>query len=116
MLLLDPENPRRTRSKSNNAGLAGCSERKVGPLPTCRGHCLAMSGGLVQEIQQETGAQVLIDQTTSNLGYSTVLLKGMADQACYRFVKTRLAAAWCQMSQVDNARDRVNAALEKAAT
>lgn len=70
------------------------AEERVEVEQRCVGWLLGKKGGLVQEIQQETGAQIVIDQTTSNLGYSTVVLKGMVDQ-------------------VDSARDRVNAALEK---
>lgn len=70
------------------------AEERVEVEQRCVGWLLGKKGGVVQEIQQETGAQIVIDQTTSNLGYSTVVLKGMVDQ-------------------VDSARDRVNAALEK---
>lgn len=70
------------------------AEERVEVEQRCVGYLLGKKGGVVQEIEQETGAQILIDQTTSSLGYSTVVLKGMVDQ-------------------VDSARDRVNAALEK---
>ncbi|CAK9072237.1 unnamed protein product [Durusdinium trenchii] len=59
------------------------------------GWLLGKKGGLAKEIELETGAHILIDQSTSQLGYSTVVFSGTADQ-------------------VDNARDRVNAHLEKA--
>mmetsp|Transcript_22546 Transcript_22546/g.27781 ORF Transcript_22546/g.27781 Transcript_22546/m.27781 type:complete len:619 (+) Transcript_22546:30-1886(+) len=70
------------------------TEEQIQVEQRCVGWLLGKKGGLVQEIQQETGAQIHVDQSTSTLGYSTVTLKGMADQ-------------------VDSARDRVNAALDK---
>eukprot|EP00931_Biecheleriopsis_adriatica_P057562 TRINITY_DN34162_c0_g1_i1.p1 TRINITY_DN34162_c0_g1~~TRINITY_DN34162_c0_g1_i1.p1 ORF type:complete len:614 (-),score=145.98 TRINITY_DN34162_c0_g1_i1:105-1946(-) len=59
------------------------------------GWLLGKRGGLAKEIEQESGANVTIDQSTKELGYSTVRITGNADQ-------------------VDHARDRINASLEKA--
>lgn len=70
-------------------------EEKVEIQQRWVGYLLGKKGGLAKEIQQETGASVLIDQSTSTLGYSTVVLTGTSDQ-------------------VDSARVRVNASLEKA--
>eukprot|EP00913_Durusdinium_trenchii_P035445 g33171.t1 len=83
--------------RSSNAGLDGCWARKVAWQR--RSNWSARRGGRLEreecmETLVETGAHILIDQSTSQLGYSTVVFSGTADQ-------------------VDNARDRVNAHLEK---
>jgi len=77
------------------AGSRGEEKEKVEIPQRVVGYLLGKKGGLAKEIQQETGASVLIDQSTSTLGYSTVVLTGTSDQ-------------------VDSARVRVNASLEKA--
>lgn len=59
------------------------------------GWLLGRGGGIVREIEKESGASITIDQATKGLGFSTVRLSGTA-------------------TQVDQARERVVASLEKA--
>eukprot|EP00933_Yihiella_yeosuensis_P040960 TRINITY_DN35389_c0_g1_i1.p1 TRINITY_DN35389_c0_g1~~TRINITY_DN35389_c0_g1_i1.p1 ORF type:complete len:661 (+),score=197.17 TRINITY_DN35389_c0_g1_i1:49-2031(+) len=61
------------------------------------GWLLGKAGGIIKEIEKESGTKIAIDQSTQHLGYSTVQINGLADQ-------------------VDIARERVVASLEKAGT
>eukprot|EP00927_Polykrikos_kofoidii_P070650 TRINITY_DN67061_c0_g1_i1.p1 TRINITY_DN67061_c0_g1~~TRINITY_DN67061_c0_g1_i1.p1 ORF type:complete len:695 (-),score=148.90 TRINITY_DN67061_c0_g1_i1:284-2368(-) len=62
---------------SNDGGRgAGDSEDMVQVEQKWIGWLLGRGGGVVREIEQESGCKLTIDQTTKQLGYSTIQLQG----------------------------------------
>lgn len=55
------------------------------------GWLLGKGGGVAKEIEQETGARVSIDQSTKDLGYSTVKISG--EVSCVEIAKGRVSSS-----------------------
>eukprot|EP00930_Biecheleria_cincta_P061176 TRINITY_DN46734_c0_g1_i1.p1 TRINITY_DN46734_c0_g1~~TRINITY_DN46734_c0_g1_i1.p1 ORF type:complete len:616 (-),score=123.76 TRINITY_DN46734_c0_g1_i1:75-1922(-) len=81
--------------RAKAAGQGKVTEESVEIEQRWVGWLLGKSGGLVRAIEQESGANVTIDQSTKALGFSTVRMTGSGDQ-------------------LDLARERIYASLEKA--
>jgi len=62
-------------------GVGGVGDEDAVQIPnSCVGWLKGRQGGMIRDIEMRSGAQVEIDQTTKDLGFSTAKIRGTGDQ------------------------------------
>lgn len=70
-----------TTGQGAQLGVGGVGDEDAVQIPnSCVGWLKGRQGGMIRDIEMRSGAQVEIDQTTKDLGFSTSRIRGTADQ------------------------------------
>mmetsp|Transcript_32173 Transcript_32173/g.63398 ORF Transcript_32173/g.63398 Transcript_32173/m.63398 type:complete len:758 (+) Transcript_32173:48-2321(+) len=70
-----------TTGQGAQLGVGGVGDEDAVQIPnSCVGWLKGRQGGMIRDIEMRSGAQVEIDQTTKDLGFSTAKIRGTGDQ------------------------------------